>query len=139
MRLKTVFAGLMGLALLTGLSGCKSERESAYTNLISIMNKIVDRLSEIKSNTDLVDAKPDLQKLGAKMKDQMKTLEKLGEPKADEREALEKKYKSEREQVTDRLQKELERLAKDVGDSAPFEALSALSIDPMGMKGMSLD
>jgi len=139
MRIKTCCVGVVGLFLLLGLGGCQSERESAYSSMISLLDQVADRLSKIKSNTDLVDAKPDLQKLGAKMKDQAQALEKLGEPAADERQALEKKYKPKLEEASKHMQAQLERLGREVGDSAPFEALAELGTGPMAVMGMNLE
>ncbi|MCC6422896.1 MAG: hypothetical protein IT447_05410 [Phycisphaerales bacterium] len=143
MKVKTIGVGVMsvalGIFLLMGIGGCKSERESAASNFISLIDEIADRLSQIKSNTDLVDAKGDLEKLGARMKDQMKVMEKLGTPTGDEKKALEAEYKSKMEKATDRLQDELKRLAKDVSDSAPMEVMAMLNINPMEMRGMDME
>ncbi|MCC7349844.1 MAG: hypothetical protein IT446_04680 [Phycisphaerales bacterium] len=143
MKIRTLGVGVMGVALgiflLMGVSGCKSERESAAANMISLLDEIADRLSQIKSNTDLVDAKGDLEKLGAKMKDQMKVMEKLGSPTGDEKKTLEAEYKPKMEKAVARLQDELKRLGKDVSMTAPIEAMSMLNIDPMEMRGMEME
>lgn len=139
MKFKTLGVGMMGLFLLLGMSGCKSARESAMSNMISLLDDIADRLSQIKSNTDLVDAKGDLERLGAKMKDQMKTMEKLGTPTGDEQKSMEKEYKPKMEHAVARLQDELKRLGKDVSMSAPLEAMSMLNIDPMEMRGLEME
>jgi len=143
MKIRTLGVGVMGVTLglfmLMGVSGCKSERESATSKMISLLDEVADRLSQIKSNTDLVDAKGDLEKLGARMKDQMKVMEKLGTPTSDEKKSLEEKYKSKMEHAVARLQDELKRLGKDVSMSAPLEAMSMLNIDPMEMRGMEME
>ncbi len=138
MNFRTWSVGVVGLFLLLGLGGCQSKHESAYSSMISLLDQVADRLGQIKSNADLVDAKPDLQKLGAKMKDQSQAMEKLGEPTADERKALEKKYKPKLEEAFKHVQTQLERLGREVGDSAPLEVLAELGTGPMGLMGMDM-
>jgi hypothetical protein len=116
-------------ALLLGLAGCSSAREKAANETVDIFSDLVDQLQSIKSNADFVDAKPKLEKLGARLKDQMKKMKDLGKPTADEQKSLEAEYKPKMDKVQARLKDEINRLSKDMGPGAPMEIFAALKVD----------
>jgi hypothetical protein len=129
-RILTV--SIIGLLFFAGLPGCSSDQEKAVDKQIALMNEFADKLESIKSNTDLVSAKPDLEKLGAKMKDLANDEKKLPKPTADETAALEKKYKPDEDKASARIQEQMTRLAKDVSPTAPFEIMEAMKVEDMG-------
>ncbi len=113
-------------------AGCSSPREKAADKEIALMNEIADKVATIKSNTDLVDAKPELEKLGARMKDLQNDEKNLPAATSDEEKKLNADYKDKKDKAATRLADEIKRLAKDVGPSAPFEVLSAMKLAPTG-------
>ena len=131
MRFASLFlCGLAGLMLLT-FTGCDSKQESARKKMISLMNDYADTLGDIKSNTDFVDAKPKIEKVGAKMKDLMNEVKALPTPPADEEKKLDEKFEPDMKKAEARIQTEMERLGK-LGVN-PFEILEAMKIDPTDM------
>ncbi len=123
-----IAAAMMGLILCV-LPGCSSEQEKAVDKQISMTNEFADDLSKIKTNTDLVNAKPDLEKLGAKMKDLQNEIDKMPKPTADEQTAIDKKYKTDKDKAEARIDDEMKRITKDVSPTAPFEILEAMHIE----------
>ena len=122
---------IIGLLVCVGLPGCGSDQEKAADKQISMMNEFADDLAKIKTNADLVDSKPTLEKLGAKMKDLANDQKKLPKPTADEQAALEKKYKPDAEKAGTRIEDEMKRLSKDVSPTAPFEILEAMKLQDL--------
>jgi len=108
-------AGILALTFSVALVGCSSEHEEAIESLSDLMNEMADRLAKIKNNTDLVDAKPDLERLAARMTDQMDKANKREKPTAEEETKLKEKYKTDMERANARLQDEIDRIAKDIG------------------------
>lgn len=113
-------------------AGCKSKQEKAEQKLIGLMNDYADTLAGIKSNTDFVDAKPKLERLGAKVKDAMNEFKALPKPSADEEKKMRQKFDADGEKVSKRIENEMERLAK-IGVS-PADLMTAMQLDaqPMG-------
>lgn len=121
---------LMLFALLCP-AGCKSKQEKAEQNLISLMNEYADALAGIKSNTDFLDAKPKLERIGAKVKDAMNEMKTMPKPSADEEKKLRQKFETDGEKASKRIENEMERLAK-IGVS-PADLMTAMQIDPSAM------
>jgi hypothetical protein len=114
--------------LLLPLVGCDSAHEKAQKKMISYMGDYADILSGIKSNTDFVDAKPKLERLGAQIKDLAKETKALPQPTADEQKKLGQQFEADSKQVSDRLQSEMQRLEK-IGVS-PLDVMSAMKVSP---------
>ncbi len=134
MKLCTVLSLCLVLVLM-GLTGCKSEREKSASATIDVFEDMVSQLEGIKSNADLVDTKPKLEKIGARLKDQMKKMQDMGRPGAEEDKALDAKYKPRMEKVMARLQDQMTRLQKDLGGEASMAVLQAMNLSPMDMMG----
>ncbi len=111
-------AGILSFTLV----GCSSEHEETMEDTIALLNEFADELSEIKTNTDLVDAKPDLERLSARLKDQVDKAKKMEKPTAEEELELEKQFKPEMERAQARLKDEMKR----IGDALGMEAVATV-------------
>jgi hypothetical protein len=131
MRFVSLFlCALAGLTLLS-FTGCDSKQESARKKMISLMNDYADTLGDIKSNADFVDAKPKIEKVGAKMKDLLNEVKALPTPPADEEKKLDDKFEPETKKAEGRIQTEVERLS-NLGVN-PLEIMEAMKMDPSDM------
>ncbi len=134
MKRSTLALSVLLALMMLAPTGCESKREKAQDKMIGLMDEYADILSGIKSNTDFVDAKPKLERLGAKMKDLANEVKDLPKPTDEETKALQKKFEARSEKTGKRVQSELERLAK-IGVS-PFEVIGAMKLDPGTMSQM---
>jgi hypothetical protein len=125
-----IMCALLGVMLIAAV-GCESKQEKAQDKMVGLMNDYADALAGIKSNTDFIDAKPKLERIGAKMKDAMNEYKNLPKPSADEQKKLEKKFNDSGEKVSKRIQDQIQRLAK-IGVS-PIDLMGAMQIDPSVM------
>jgi vacuolar-type H+-ATPase subunit I/STV1 len=114
--------------LVLSVAGCDTKHEAAQKKMTSLMSEYADVLEGIKSNADLVDAKPRLEKIGARMKDMTTEIKALPAPTADEQKALSQKFDADTRKVGDRISAQMQRLEK-IGVS-PFEVMGALKMDP---------
>jgi hypothetical protein len=113
--------------------GCKSKHEKAQEKMSGLLDQFADILTGIKSNTDFVDAKPKLERLGAQMKDVRNEIKALPTPSADEQKKLDKEFDTQTKASSERIQKELHRL-DNLGVS-PLEVIGAMHIDPTEFMG----
>ncbi len=131
MRFVSLFlCALAGLTLLS-FTGCDSKQESARKKMIGLMNDYADTLADIKSNADFVDAKPKIEKVGAKMKDLMNEVKALPTPAPDEEKKLDDKFGPDAKKAEGRIQTEVERLS-NLGVN-PLEIMEAMKMDPSDM------
>jgi hypothetical protein len=124
----TIWVLMLGLVM--GLIGCDSKREAAMDDMLDASEDMVDQMAKIKSNTDLVDAKPKLEKLGARMKDEMKKMNDLGTPTAEEQAKIEKKFKPRMDKLQARMKDEMNRMSKDLGPGAFVDFFGAMNMGP---------
>lgn len=117
------FLGLLMLPM-----GCDSKQEKVQKNMTSLMGEYADVLEGIKTNTDFIDAKPKLERIGAKMKDLMNEYKALPTPTADEQKKMNKEFEESNKKVTERISKEMQRLEK-VGVS-PMQLMESMKVSP---------
>ena len=116
--------------LFVSLAGCKSDREEAAENTVDAWEEVIDEMKDIKSNKELVEAKPKLEKLGARLKDEMKKMQTLGEGDANESASLEKEFKPRMEKIMAEITTQAKRLEKDLGPTGAMDFFAALRMDP---------
>ncbi len=114
---------LLAALLAATAIGCSSEQEEAFEEQISLLNEFADELEDIESNTDLIDAKPDLEKLAARMRDAEAKLDKLEDQDISEEELIQvlETYSPDLERAQARVKDQMERIGKDVGPQAVMQ------------------
>jgi len=105
-RLLPVFVGCLVLVL---FAGCKSESESAISDMVDKQKEVVKILKTVKDKDSALAAKAKLDAMQKDMKD-LETRMSKAKPSDAEQKSLEKKYAPELEQATKDMMAEMQRI-----------------------------
>lgn len=111
--MKKLFAFVMAMLMLVGVSGCKRDHESVIKDTVSCMKQLASVLKDVKDEASAKSAVSKIEGIAKEMKTLQEEAKKMGEPSKEVNAELEKKFKSDMEKVTKDLDTEMMRIMKD--------------------------